>query len=84
MDNRYSTLHSIYEMVKMETDPTAVILQTAEIIMRQSLPWSEVGQHLNQLKEDGFIELRQFNTAVVYLTAKGLHYCLAEQVEQAA
>jgi predicted transcriptional regulator len=84
MENKYSTLYTIYELVKNESDPTAVILHTAEIIIRQHLPWNEIGQHLNELREEGLIEIRQLNTAVIYITTKGLRFCTSQPVEQAA
>ncbi len=84
MENKYSTLHTIYELVKTETDPTLIFLHTGEIIIRQHAPWDEIGRHLNELQQEGLILIRQFNTAVVYITPKGINFCVSQQVEQAA
>jgi len=85
MENKYSTLQTIYGLVRNEADPTAVIMHTGEIIIHQHFPWNEIGQHLNELQGEGLILIKQLNTAVVYITEKGLRFCMEHrQIEQAA
>lgn len=84
MERKYQTLKTIYELVKNDAQPTMSIIQPNEIIIRQELPWDIIVDHLKQLEAEKHITLQQVSTAVISITAKGLHYISAVNAGSAA
>ena len=78
MENKWQTLHVIFDLVKNDNQPTKSIIQTNMIIAHLNFPWDEIVQHLNELQQDGLIILTQLSTAVVSLTDKGIQHVAAQ------
>ena len=76
MDNKLLTLHTIYNLVKDNPRPTASLLPTNELILRQNFPWDEVVNHLNELQAEGYVTMKQLSVAAVSITEKGLQHML--------
>jgi len=74
MDTKIETLYNIYSIVKSNPHPTTSMLQTSELILRQSCPWDEVVKNLNELQSEGYINMNQLSTVLISITAKGLSY----------
>jgi predicted transcriptional regulator len=74
MENKYLTLQTIYELVKNDTTPTLSIIRPNEIIVRQSFPWDEIVNHLNELQSEDLVHINQLSTAVITITDKGFQY----------
>ncbi|GAO43397.1 hypothetical protein [Flavihumibacter petaseus] len=73
MDNHYSTLQTIYSIVKEDNDPTSYPCKPAQIIVRQFLPWDTILSHIMQLHEEGLVRLQQLERAtLVHITQEGL------------
>lgn len=73
MDNHYSTLQTIYSIVKDDNDPTSFPCKPAQIIVRQFLPWDTILAHIHQLHEEGLVRLQQHEKyTLVNITTAGL------------
>ena len=72
MENKWTTLRIIYNIVKDNPYPTTTLLPTNELILRQNFPWDELVTHLNELQADGFVTLKQLSVTVISITEKGL------------
>lgn len=73
MDNQYSTLQTIYSIVKEDSDPTSYLCKPAQIIVRQFLPWDTILVHIRQLEDEGLVNLQQHDRfTLVNITQKGL------------
>ena len=76
MDHPYSTLQTIYNIVKDDPDPTSYPCKPAQIIVRQFLPWDTILEHIHQLTREGLVELQQQERfTLVKITQKGLALC---------
>ena len=76
MDHPYSTLQTIYTIVKDDPDPTSYPCKPAQIIVRQFLPWDTILDHIHQLTREGLVELQQQERfTLVKITHKGLALC---------
>jgi hypothetical protein len=76
MEPRYSTLKTIYEIVKNETNPVSYACFPNQIIIRQSQAWDNILQQLYTLAEEGFITIQQPGTTIC-ITAKGIEKVLS-------
>lgn len=74
MEDKLLTLQKIYDLVKNNSHPALCPLHPSELIARQSFPWDEVVSHLMELQDEGLVSLRQFSTAAISITEKGLQY----------
>jgi hypothetical protein len=73
MDSHYSTLRTIYEIVKDDPDPTSYPCKPAQIIVRQFLPWDTILVNIRKLDEEGMVSLQQYDRfTIVRLTALGM------------
>jgi len=52
MENKWTTLRTIYNIVKDNPYPTTTLLPTNELILLQNFPWDEAVTHLNELQAD--------------------------------
>ena len=76
MDNPYSTLQTIYSIVKDDPHPTSYPCKPAQIIVRQFLPWDTILVHINRLHEEGLVVLQQQERfTLVKITQEGLIKC---------
>ncbi len=77
MDHPYSTLQTIYNIVKDDPDPTSYPCKPAQIIVRQFLPWDTILEHIHRLSADGLVDLiQQERFTLVKITHKGISLCL--------
>lgn len=74
MENKWQTLLVVYDLVKDDRHPCNSNVRTNEIISRLHFPWDEIVAHLTELAGDGYITMKQFSTAVVSITDKGLQF----------
>ncbi len=71
MEPKYSTLRTIYEIVKEETYPTTYACFPNQIILHQCQGWDEVLKQLNELAEEQLISIQQPGTTIC-ITDKGI------------
>jgi len=72
MENKWVTLKAIYDIIKDDPHPTNSLLPTNELILKQNFPWDEVVTHLNELRADGLVTIKQLSVAVISITEDGL------------
>ncbi len=72
MIKNIKTLYTIYGIVKSNPHPTAYLMTSRELILRQSGPWDEVVKELGELEQEGFVTMVELST--VSITEKGLLY----------
>jgi predicted transcriptional regulator len=77
MQNKYLTLQTIYELVKNDAHPTSSVIYPNEIIVRQNFGWDECVKHLDELRSEHLIEMKQHSPAVILLTEQGFQFILA-------
>lgn len=78
MDHPYTTLQTIYTIVKDDPDPTSFPCKPAQIIVRQFLPWDLILDHIHQLEKQGLVILHQQERfTLVNITAAGFDLCLS-------
>lgn len=76
MEIRFSTLKTIYEIVKNETNPVSYACFPNQIIIHQSQPWDSIIQQLYVLAEEGYITIQQPGTTIC-ITQKGMEKVLS-------
>ena len=62
----------MYEIVKSDPNPHTYLCNQREIIVRQMLGWDVIQEHLNQLSEEGLLEMKQLGGAAVSITELGI------------
>jgi predicted transcriptional regulator len=76
MEHPYSTLQTIYNIVKDDSDPTSYPCKPAQIIVRQFLPWDTILEHIHQLAKQGLVEIQQQERfTLVRITREGFALC---------
>jgi hypothetical protein len=71
MELQYSTLKTIYEIVKNESNPISYACFPNQIIIRQSQAWDNILQQLYALADEGLITIQQPGTTIC-ITANGI------------
>ena len=71
MEPRYSTLKTIYEIVKNESNPVSYACFPNQIIIHESQPWDNILKQLYVLAEEELITIQQPGTTIC-ITAKGI------------
>lgn len=74
MATKIETLRIVYSMVKNNPNPTAAIMQSSELVLRQTCPWDGVVKNLTELQEGGYVQMQQHSKAFVSITEKGYEY----------
>lgn len=82
MQDHYSLLHTIYEIVKNDPQPERYSCKPRELILRRMQEWSDIQQQLQQLEKEGFVTTEQQETMVIRITNAGL-FLVKEQLELA-
>jgi|JI7StandDraft_1071085.scaffolds.fasta_scaffold15486_2 DNA-binding MarR family transcriptional regulator len=82
MQDHYSLLHTIYEIVKNDPQPERYSCKPRELILRRMQEWSDIQQQLQQLEKEGFVTTEQQETMVIRITNAGLSL-VKEQLEVA-
>jgi hypothetical protein len=71
MEAKYTTLKTIFEIVKNEANPTTYNCTPAQVILRQSQPWDRIMLQLDELEAEELITINRPNKAIC-ITAKGV------------
>lgn len=79
MDNRYSTLQTLYRIVKEETHPEQYLCTPRELILHSTYGWEIIHNHLTLLSNEGLVTLRQLDTPHCYITLEGIEKVLASE-----
>lgn len=79
MEPKYSTLTTIYEIVKNESNPVSYACFPNQIIIRQSQPWDIILQQLYILAEEGLITIQQPGTTIC-MTIKGIEKAISRNI----
>ena len=79
MELRYSTLTTIYEIVKNESNPVSYACFPNQIIIRQSQAWDNILQQLYTLAEEGLITIQQPGTTIC-ITSKGMEKAMSSTI----
>ena len=82
MQDHYSLLHTIYEIVKNDPQPERYSCKPRELILRRMQEWSDIQQQLQQLEKEGFVTTEQQETMVIRITVAGISL-VKEQLEMA-
>jgi DNA-binding MarR family transcriptional regulator len=82
MQDHYSLLHTIYEIVKNDPQPERYSCKPRELILRRMQEWSDIQQQLHQLEKEGLVTTEQQETMVIRITNMGLSL-VKEQLELA-
>ncbi len=82
MQDHYSLLHTIYEIVKNDPQPERYSCKPRELILRRMQEWSDIQQQLHQLEKEELVTTEQQETMVIRITNAGLTL-VKEQLEMA-
>ena len=80
MQERYRTLHTIYEIVKNDPHPLNYLCSTREIILRHKGGWQQ--EHLDALADEEMIIFKRMERVVICITQKGMDTAKALLVTQ--
>ncbi len=80
MQDHYSLLHTIYEIVKNDPQPERYSCKPRELILRRMQEWSDIQQQLKQLESEALVTTEQQETMVIRITNAGLDL-VKEQLE---
>lgn len=72
MQDHYSLLQTIYEIVKNDPQPERYSCKPRELILRRMQEWSDIQQQLKLLEEEAFVVTEQQDTLVIRITALGI------------
>jgi hypothetical protein len=72
METRYTTLKTVFDLVKEEASPTNYPCAINQVLVRQSQPWDVLLDHLQLLADEELVELKQIGTLQVSITNKGM------------
>ncbi len=72
MQDHYSLLKTIYEIVKNDPQPQSYACRPRELILRSMQEWSSIYQHLTLLQQEGLVTTEQQDTLVIRITQDGL------------
>lgn len=80
MQDHYSLLHTIYEIVKNDPQPERYSCKPRELILRRMQEWSDIQQQIQQLEREELVTTEQQETMVIRITNAGIAL-VKEQVE---
>ena len=72
MQDHYSLLYTIFEIVKNDPQPERYSCRPRELILRRLQEWSIIHQQIQQLEKEELITTEQQDTLVIRITAAGL------------
>ncbi len=82
MQDHYSLLHTIYEIVKNDPQPERYSCKPRELILRRMQEWSDIQQQIQQLEREELVTTEQQETMVIRITVAGISL-VKEQLEMA-
>ncbi len=72
MQDHYSLLHTIYEIVKNDPQPDRYSCRPRELILRRMQEWSDIQQQLRLLEQEELVMTEQQDTLVIRITIAGI------------
>lgn len=72
MEACYQTLTTIHDIVKSDPSPHTYLCTPREIILRHTLDWSIIEQHLKILVAENLVTIKQLDKIVVSITPDGI------------
>ena len=72
MQDHYSLLHTIYELVNNDPQPERYSCRPRELILRRMQEWSDIQQQLQLLELEQLVVTEQQETLVIRITTAGL------------
>jgi metal-dependent HD superfamily phosphatase/phosphodiesterase len=72
MEEAYTTLKTIYDIVKNDTNPETYLCSTREIILRQLEGWDVIESHLKILEQNGLVVVKQLDRIAISITSRGI------------
>ena len=72
MQDHYSLLHTIYEIVKNDPQPERYSCKPRELILRRMQEWSDIQQQIHQLEREELVTTEQQETMVIRITVAGI------------
>ncbi|MBE2231035.1 MAG: hypothetical protein IAE96_10355 [Chitinophagaceae bacterium] len=82
MQDHYSLLQTIYEIVKNDPQPEKYPCRPRELILRSLQEWSDIQQNLKLLEAEELVATEQQDTLVIRISSKGI--LLVKQQQTAA
>ncbi|MBI3138980.1 MAG: hypothetical protein HYZ15_10375 [Sphingobacteriales bacterium] len=79
MQDHYSLLHTIFEIVKNDPQPERYSCRPRELILRRMQEWSDIQQQLHQLEMEELVAMEQQETLVIRITLAGLSLVKEQQ-----
>ncbi|MBI5372977.1 MAG: hypothetical protein HZA79_13225 [Sphingobacteriales bacterium] len=79
MQDHYSLLHTIFEIVKNDPQPERYSCRPRELILRRMQEWSDIQQQLHQLEREELVATEQQETLVIRITMAGLSLVKEQQ-----
>lgn len=72
MGEEFTTLQTIYNIVKTDTNPETYLCSAREIILRQLIGWDIIERHLKILAEKEYVIIRQLDKIAISITSSGI------------
>jgi DNA-binding transcriptional ArsR family regulator len=72
MQDHYTLLQTIYEIVKNDPQPQSYACRPRELILRSLQEWSSIHHHIILLQQEGLVTTEQQDTLVIRITQTGL------------
>ena len=72
MQDHYSLLHTIYEIVKDDPQPEHYRCRPRELILRSLQEWSFIQQQIQSLEKEQLLVTEQQDTLIIRITPAGL------------
>jgi hypothetical protein len=72
MQEHYSLLHTIYEIVKNDPQPDHYPCRPRELILRRLQEWPFIQQQIQLLEEEQLLVTEQQDTLIIRITSAGL------------
>lgn len=72
MDEKYKTLQLLYSIVRDDPDPTTYPCTYRELILKTNTDATILQQHTEMLAEEGMVQIKRFERAVICITPKGI------------
>jgi|GEM_PF-3265782 len=74
MDNRYSTLQILHEIVKKQSHPTQYMCTPREMVLHSTFDWDLINKHLKLLQEDAMVIMTHTDSPYFSITEKGISF----------
>lgn len=82
MESMYRTLQSVYNIVKLDTDPTTFPCTYRDIILNSTNDATDIQQHLDSLVNVGLLLVKKLDCTVFCITTLGIEQIKALEYSQ--